>query len=241
MDHLDDHLDVRHAGVWSAGDLHGHRQPVRARVGAPSGTVTFFEGTTRLGSSALGTDGTARFTVSSLRVTGGTPDAVFSVYGGDGSFGPSTAPAVSETVLPAPTGPTGRRASATTPPAVSETVLPAGTTAMVTGTPGPSVYGQRVMFTAAVSAATPAPGAPTGSVTFMDGTTALATVFLDASGHATLSLPVLAAGDHSVTVVYSGDTGFATATSAAYVQSVGRATTAVAVAAGSPRSFSANR
>ena len=182
--------------------------PTAPGAGTPGGTVIFFDGSARLGSAALGTDGTARFTTSSLGVTGDTPDAVYSVYGGDGSFAPSTAPAVGETV---PRG---------------------GTTVTVTGTPGPPVYGQPVTITATVSAAAPAPGAPTGSVTFMDGATALATIGLDASGHATLNTSTLAAGDHPVSAVYSGDTVFAASTFAAYVQSVDRAATTVAIAVG---------
>ncbi len=58
------------------------------------------------------------------------------------------------------------------------------------------------------------PGTPTGTVTFKDGATTLSTATL-ASGAASYSTPTLAAGPHSITVSYSGDSIFGTATSAA--------------------------
>jgi hypothetical protein len=58
-----------------------------------------------------------------------------------------------------------------------------------------------VTFTAAVNSAG---GAPTGTVTFMDGSTALASATLNGSGTATLSVSTLASGSHSITAVYSG-------------------------------------
>ncbi len=66
-------------------------------------------------------------------------------------------------------------------------------------------------------------GSPTGSVTFMNGSTVLGTSPLNASGTATFNTSSLAAGPstlqlgqvYNITAVYSGDLNFATATSPA--------------------------
>ena len=66
----------------------------------------------------------------------------------------------------------------------------------------PSVYGQSVVFTATVTACPDL--APTGTVTFADGSTVLATLPVTAT-QATLSLANLTAGTHQITATYSGD------------------------------------
>jgi len=48
-------------------------------------------------------------------------------------------------------------------------------------------------------------GTPTGTVTFVDGTTSIGTGTLDSSGNATLSLNTLAIGSHTLTASYSGN------------------------------------
>ena len=78
----------------------------------------------------------------------------------------------------------------------------------------PVQLGQSVTFTATVT-----PGTPTGSVTFLDGSTALSTSAL-AGGSATFMTSALAAGSHSLTASYGGDTNFAASTSAATTISV---------------------
>ena len=50
----------------------------------------------------------------------------------------------------------------------------------------------------------PTDGTPTGTVTFFDGATPLATVSLDSSGRAGLTTSVLAVGSHSITATYNG-------------------------------------
>src|SRR5207247_2133996 len=47
----------------------------------------------------------------------------------------------------------------------------------------------------------PATGVPTGAVTFMDGTTAIGTATLDATGGASIIVSTLAHGNHSLTAV----------------------------------------
>ena len=80
------------------------------------------------------------------------------------------------------------------------------------------ITGQSITFTAAVSTA---PGAttPTGTVTFLDGATALGTSAVDASGVARL-VTTLAPGSDSITAIYNGDGGSATSKASALTQAV---------------------
>ena len=81
----------------------------------------------------------------------------------------------------------------------------------------PSVAGESVTFTASV---TGSQGTPTGSVTFLDGTTALCAQAALAGGAATCSNASLAAGAHSITAQYSGDSKYNAATTGALSQRV---------------------
>lgn len=58
----------------------------------------------------------------------------------------------------------------------------------------------------------PATGAPTGKVTFLDGSATLGTAPLN-SGVATLPISTLSIGTHSITASYSGHVNFAASTS----------------------------
>jgi len=86
-------------------------------------------------------------------------------------------------------------------------------------------YGQQVTFTANVVAVTPATGVPTGSVTFLDGSTVLGTATLSGSGSATLTTRSLAGGTHTITSVYLGDNHFHGSSSPALSQVVDQAAT----------------
>jgi uncharacterized repeat protein (TIGR03803 family) len=90
--------------------------------------------------------------------------------------------------------------------------IPSATIAL-TATPNPVFLGNPVAITATVSSAA---GTPTGSVTFLDGTTALGTFPLS-GGVATLTTSTLTFGTHNITAVYSGDSTFAMQTSSILV------------------------
>jgi hypothetical protein len=78
-----------------------------------------------------------------------------------------------------------------------------------------SFFSNPVPFTATLSSANgAASGAalPTGSVTFFDGTTQLASVLLS-SGSAAYATSTMAAGTHPITAVYSGDSNYVALTS----------------------------
>src|SRR5207248_109550 len=126
-------------------------------------------------------------------------------YGGDANFGGSTSGSL------------------------TETINQASTTAAVTSSANPSLFGQAVTFTATVAAVAPGVGTPTGTVTFRDGANTLGTATLT-NGTATLPSAALAVGSHTITVVYGGDTNFSTSTSAAITQTVNQASTTATVA-----------
>lgn len=97
-----------------------------------------------------------------------------------------------------------------------------GVTLTVTATPGltatsfvssagTSTYGQQITFTASVSSVSGV-GAPTGTLSFFDGATSLGVVSLT-GGQAQITISSLAAGTHSITAVYSGDSTFSPSTS----------------------------
>ena len=102
-----------------------------------------------------------------------------------------------------------------TPPATT------GTTVASSG--NPSVAGQPVTFTSTVTAA--GGGTPTGSVTFFDDDTPLATTPLGSNGVATYTAPSLSVGSHPITAAYLGSPTFNGSTSTGITQVVNQAAT----------------
>src|ERR1035437_7254217 len=96
------------------------------------------------------------------------------------------------------------------------------TTTNLAASPNPVTAGQALTLTATV----PGSGstAPSGTVSFLNGSTPLGTATLNASGVATLSTSSLAAGTYSLTVQYSGSTRFLSSTSAAVPVTVNAST-----------------
>jgi hypothetical protein len=86
-----------------------------------------------------------------------------------------------------------------------------GTTTSLVSSVNPSSFGQSVTFTATVTGH--GNRIPTGTVSFMDGTTDLENAGLNSSGVAKFSTSALAVGTHSMTAVYSGDAHFGSSTS----------------------------
>jgi hypothetical protein len=71
----------------------------------------------------------------------------------------------------------------------------------------PSTYGQSVTFTATVTAVAPGSGTPTGTVTFLDGGSAIGSGMLS-GGVASLAISTLAVGNHTITTSYGGDANY---------------------------------
>ncbi len=107
--------------------------------------------------------------------------------------------------------------------------------AYLAASPAAPVYGAAISVGALVLGATGVPN-PTGTVTFSDGSTALATVSLGSDGKATLvapsgSLAALNTGSHSISAVYNGDANYLAATAPSLVVVVAKAPTTVTVTA----------
>lgn len=153
----------------------------------PTGTVTFFNGTTSMGAATLNTSGVTTLDISSLNrgsysITG--------QYSGDTNFLPSTSATITQVVNGVPT------------------------TVTVVSSANPSAGGQTVTFTATVAGTG---GTPTGSVSFLDGTTSIDTATLS-GGVATFSTASLIVASHSITAQYAGDNTFAPSTSNGILQ-----------------------
>jgi Bacterial Ig-like domain (group 3) len=156
-------------------------------AGTPTGTVTFtIDGQAQapLTLSVVGGVDQAQYNTGALAAGQHTVSAA---YSGDSNVGPSSVSLPSQVV----NGPT----------------LKASTTTL-SSSANPSTVGQQVTFTAVVSAAS-YQGTPTGTVTFtIDGHTQSPAqlAFIGGQDEATFTTSTLAAGQHSVTAAYSGDT-----------------------------------
>ena len=175
--------------------------PGQPGAGAPTGTVTFKDGTTTLGTvSLIGSTATlpVAFTTAGNHILTAT-------YNGNTTtnFGPVTSPTY------------------------TQVVNDYAAVAAVTSSINPSFVGQQTTLTATVTAVAGQTGAVTptgGTVTFKDGAATLGTAIL-VNGAATFPTSFAVAGSHNLTVVYSNDATFATVTSAPpYVQVVNQYT-----------------
>lgn len=164
---------------------------------APTGSVTFtdtFNGTTvtlSTGAITLIANGTA--TINPTTLAPGT-HAIAATYGGDADDAKSSA-------------------------TLSLVIVQATTSTVVTAAPNPALVQATITFTAAVSGNG---GVPTGTVKFLaNGTIALGSASLDATGKATVTNATLAAGSYQITAVYAGDTNDTSSTSPSVSEVVG--------------------
>lgn len=148
--------------------------------GTPTGTVTFLDGGATIGTGTL-SGGVASFSTSALSVGN---HAITASYGGDTNFNVST----------------GGLAS-------SQVVSKGAISAALIASQNPVGLGQSVTLTATLAAVAPATGVPTGTVTFLDGGSAIGTGVLS-GGVATLTTSSLAVGDHVISISYAGDSKF---------------------------------
>ncbi len=96
------------------------------------------------------------------------------------------------------------------------------------------LFGQPLSAVASVNPPTASNAdAPTGSVTFLDGSTTLATVPLT-GGHAELDLSSLQGGNHVITAQYSGDTSYTGAASAPAPLTIGWSTPCITTRVNGP-------
>lgn len=166
--------------------------PIGPGAGVPTGTVQFLAGTTVLGSAAL-SDAVAALTTT---LASGA-HAISARYLGDANFVGSIG-SVDQTV---------NSASASTSTALTSSAHPSSVT-------------QAIVLSAIVDPLSGS-GNPTGQVAFYDGATALGTapiVFSRGKNRADLTTTLTAPGFHSLTAVYSGDSGYAGSSSSPLAQ-----------------------
>jgi hypothetical protein len=159
----------------------------------PTGTVTFKAGTTVLAAVAVSATGTAKYSTSAFTVA---THSITAVYSGDSSY-------IGDTSAP-----------------FSQVVDKAASSTAVVSSLNPSISGNKVTFTATVTAKAPGAGSTPGTVTFKDGSTTLGTGTVNSSRQATFATSTLAEGTHSITAEYGGDSNFTTSTSAVLSQKV---------------------
>jgi parallel beta-helix repeat protein len=180
--------------------LTAHAAAVSPGSGVPTGSVTFSDGGTTIGTDALDASGVATVVLPSA--SSGAHN-VTATYSGDTDFIGSGSNGLTLTVVDEP----------------SATSLSAST--------ANSVHGQTVTFTAQV---TDAGGAVTdGSVTFSDATNGavLGASGVDGNGNASVDTAALDVGDHTITADYSGDATDASSSAPSLDFTVARATAAV--------------
>ena len=80
--------------------------------------------------------------------------------------------------------------------------------------------GRNVTFTATVRAVAPGSGTPSGTVTFIDGSTTIGTVAVGGTGTAALTTNALGRGTHTLTARYNGSASYLASTSPAVTQRI---------------------
>jgi hypothetical protein len=197
--------------VWGQGvTFQAHVAALPPGVGVPTGTVTFLDGGNALGTVGLDGSGNASLSTDKLSVAA---HAITVTYNGDATFATSTS---------AP---------------LTQTVNKAATAVALTADINPSVFGQQVTFSVAVTAVPPGAGVPTGNVAIMEGQNVLGNIALDGTGKGGLALKTLTTGAHNLTAVYQGDANFNGANSAVLNQVVNKAQTAITLSSSDNPSF----
>ncbi len=166
----------------------------------PIGTVTFYNGATSLGS------GTLNGGVATLTIT----------------------PAVGSYSITAHYGGSSTDASSISSPAVSVTVNSVSTTTFLSAVPTSLTVGQSLTLTATVTSASGA--APSGTVTFYNGTASLGSGTLNGNGVVTLTITP-AVGSYAITASYVGSTNDVASISPPVAVTVLAATTTTSLSA----------
>ena len=163
---------------------------VTTNGGAPTGTVTFFDGNTSLGAEPVSATGVATLSTNGLQPG---IHLLTAVYNGDALDATSTSGLLKQQIAQK-------------------------TSVLITSSANPSLLTQNVTINAAVTSGGNV--APTGTVILTDGSTAVGTASLNGAGIATFQLTAPALGQHVLTAIYSGDNGNLAATSPTFTQVV---------------------
>jgi hypothetical protein len=169
-------------------------------TGTPTGTVTFSDRGSQIGTATLNSGGTATIVPATPLALGS--HAITASYGGDQNFAASTG-------------------------SLTQTVSPAATTPAVTSSANPSAPGQAVTYTAAVSPV-PDGGTVTFSDGGIPMTGCVALPVDTSTGTATCQRGYKTTGTHPITAAYSGDTAYRASTGS-LTQTVSQIATTTAV------------
>ena len=183
-----------------------------------TGTVTFMNGSTQLGTATLDSSSNAALSNIAASTLGVGSYMITAAYGGDTNFLPSTSPPVRLDVVP-------------------DGTLTATTTTLSSSNPNAD-FGTKVTFSAVVTAGFGSP--PTGTVTFNDGATELGQGTLT-NGVATFGTSSLSVGTHIITGVYSGDSTFSGSTSAPFTQNINNSTSTMFILTVNPTTVTVNQ
>lgn len=169
-----------------------------------TGTVTFKDGTTAIGSGTV-SGGVATFSTTALAP--GT-HLITAAYSGDTDDVGSTSTAL------------------------TQTVTQVGTTTTLASGANPANAGGSLTITATVAAAggVTTGGTLGGTVTFKDNGATIGTATVGSGGIASISLTTLSVGPHAITAVYGGSTNYEGSYSTTLSQQVQQSTTTNAVA-----------
>lgn len=186
--------------------IHGNPVTFTATVVAtgsvvPTGTVTFLDGATPIGTGTLSASGaaTAVAVFQTASLAAGTHTITASYAGDADNFSSTSA-------------------------ALTQTVNITSTTTALTASTNPAIAGKTVTFTATVSTNG---GVAAGTVNFYNGSALLGSGILSGTGVATYSTATLAVSTYSITAGYQGNANDSASTSAALPFSVVEATTGV--------------
>ncbi|WP_011175488.1 Ig-like domain repeat protein [Candidatus Protochlamydia amoebophila] len=158
--------------------------PINPGSGIPTGTVTFKNGSTILGTVSLNGGGIASFATPMLSANN-TPYSITAVYNGDANFNSSISSILEQTILQVSTRTTA------------------------TSSPNPSTIGNLVTINVTVEPINTDVFTPTGIVTATYGSTVIGTGTLDSTGKITFLTTTLPAGTLPIVIKYAGDSNHA--------------------------------
>ena len=197
--------------------------PASASAGGPFPvTVTALD---PYGNRATGYAGTVHFSSSDSMASLPADYAFTSADAGSHTFTVTLSTTGSQTVTVNDTGAGASSGGASTSISSASDTIAVGSVATTTQLSASATslpFGQTLTLTAKASAT--GGSTPTGSITFMDGTTVLGVQTLS-GGQATLTQSALAVGSHAITAIYTPSGGFGSSNSTPVTVSVSQATT----------------
>jgi len=173
---------------------------VTGNGGIPTGTVTFFDGPTSIGTGTISASGQATRVVSNLST--GSHSLTVS-YGGDAKDNPSTSAPYTQVVKQATTALT------------------------LTSSGSPAFLGTQVTFVATLTSNGTIPAGQ--QIVLTENGAAVGSIAMDATGVARFTLNTLTAGSHNLVASYAGDIDHTASTSGVLVQVMQAATSSATI------------